>query len=37
MPYLHYQKSALDPGYLQNSVMDAILQRVNADTHSFET
>lgn len=36
MPYLHYQKSALDPGYLQDSVMDAILKRVNTDTRSFE-
>ena len=36
MPYLHYQKSELDPGYLQDSVMDAILKRVNTDTRSFE-
>lgn len=35
MPYLHYQKSALNPDYLQNGVMDTIMQRVKEDTHFF--
>ena len=35
MPYLRYQKSALNPDYLQNNVIDTIMQRVNEDTHFF--
>lgn len=36
VPYLHYQKSVLNPGYLEEGTAEKILRRINADTEAFQ-